>query len=59
MPPWLLILIGAGIASAAIASLIAPANLPADVRSALLAKMNALIGTPYIWGGRDPAKGLD
>lgn len=56
------ILIGIGVAT--LLSLLfggSPPELPPDVRAALLTKLNswAQMGIPYIWGGRDPDKGLD
>ncbi len=57
---WGWILIGVGAISAATFGIIAAKKAASSsLRDALIDKMHALLGTPYIWGGKSPTPGLD
>lgn len=59
---WLLIGGGLGLTAFAIFTAkkkTAIFSATSNMRSALVDKMKSLVGTPYIWGGKTPEKGLD
>lgn len=59
--PQTIALVGGGVVVSALVIMLIRRVKPLDpsVKEALLTKMNSFIGTPYIWGGKNPREGLD
>lgn len=51
--------IGGGVAAVGMVVSVVKRKQAAAVGEQIVAKLKSVLGTPYIWGSRDPAKGLD
>lgn len=51
--------VGGGVVTVGVAVSLVKRKLAAGVGRKIVAKLEEQLGTPYIWGSRDPAKGLD